>query len=137
MNSNRHPFHDLLAPRLTDWAPLYEQWEHLRAEVESLEAECHLELMTGDQCRRLRTLYRELALLRAEIEPTQPRERYLWSNAAVVTDTWREFVTHWRRLQRNAAWPIGPSAERLTDDERAAWKLLIRGRSANGVEKID
>lgn len=131
-----HPLHDLLVPHLDEWAPLFAKWEELRPQILELQKERHGAVMVGDRHRRLAGIDRRLADLRAEIGPTQPRERYIWTDGKVIGDTWFELVSHWRFLQRKAAWPVGPAGGPLADDERAAWELLIKGRAANGVEKI-
>lgn len=132
----RHPLYDLLVPHLDEWAPLFAKWEELRPQILELQRERHGAVMVGDRHRRLAGIDRRLAELRAEIGPTQPRERYLWSDGKIVADSWQELVSHWRFLQRNAAWPVGPAGGPLSDDERAGWGLLINRRTSNGAEKI-
>ncbi len=132
----RHPLHDLLMPILGEWTPLFAKWEELRPQILELQRERRTEAMRGDRERKLSRIDKRLAELRAEIGPTQPRERYLWSDGKIVADSWQELVSHWRFLQRNAAWPVGPAGGPLSDDERAGWGLLINRRTSNGAEKI-
>lgn len=137
MEEKKHPLHDVLVPHLDEWAPLFSRWEDLSRELSELQKQRQAEAMCGDRNRKLARIDRRLAELRAEIWPTQPGRRYLWSEGKVFADAWVEFVTHWRRLQQKAAWSVGPAGAPLADEERAAWELLIKGRSANGIEKID
>lgn len=134
--NKRHPLHDVLVPHLDEWAHLFARWEELRPQILELQKERHTEVMRGDRDRKLARIDRRLAELRAEIGPTQPRERYIWADGKVIGDTWFEFVSHWRFLQRKAAWPVGPAGGPLSDDERAGWGLLINRRTSNGAEKI-
>lgn len=124
--SKQHPLHDLLVPILDQWAGLYCRWEEIRPQILQLERERHVEVMSGDRERKLPRIHRHLAELRAEIEPTQPRERYIWADGKVIGDTWFEFVSHWRFLQRKAAWPVGPTGSPVTEEENAAWRLLVK-----------
>ena len=126
-NASKHPFHDVLTKNW-DWAASFAKWETLFPQIQELEKARVLETGLGDRNRKLRTIYKQLALLRAEIAETQPADRYLLSDAKVILDTWKTFTDHWRALQHKAAWPVGPAGEKLKTAEKSAWEALIQDR---------
>jgi hypothetical protein len=130
---DKHAFHDVLAGDWS-WVDLFHRWEELYPQIQDLERQRTREIMQGDRSGKLRHIYRELARLRAQISECQPAERYLFNEAKVILDTWKEFVDHWRRLQHKAAWAIGPSGQKLRDDQKSAWETLKIG-SNHGKRK--
>lgn len=130
--NKRHPLHGLLVPILDRWAGLYSRWEELRPQILELQRERRAEVMRGDRHRRLARIDRQLAELRAQLPPTQPGWRYIWSDGRVVADAWQEFVSHWRRLQGDSTEPVGPSGGQLAESERTTWEKVIKGKEVFG-----
>ena len=124
---DEHPFAAILTKNW-EWVEKFLKWERLRPEMQALKREYDAAVRIGDRDRKLRQVCKNLALLRAEIAECEPPSRFLFNNAKVICDAWSELVTHWRELQRGSVKPVGPCGEKLTETEREAWLLIIKGR---------
>ena len=100
------------------------------------EAAKHLDegMNEDEKAKQIAKLNKQIAELKAALEPLQPSWRYMITRGQIFADAWREFTLHWRQLQGRLSAPCSPAGvilDRSSQEEQDAWKGLI------GKERIN